>query len=734
MEALGVHCSAGGHASSSAAAKRPQDSDGTARKAARAAGGIKLATDTVREDQGRANRRKAIEASKAKQASQASPDFHGNDSFENSIGPDRGDATPTKPAPRPLGMRAGGTIPTRATTAKMIPGKTPAVKPAQADAFYHKGSSSATRKARTPENDSDEENRTPKALGRRRSVTSPSSRLAPWEEPRSTEQNRRTTLLQGMKFKKKGEAVSSEAVVTPQRLRNNAALAFFNETKYGPTPEEMDEVDEAKRKLKLKQAEEQRKEEEERQAIAQKHKEMSKATGGGHAFFAAVDSQPTIDSPAERLRREKIAAALDDEEEAIFKAYIHKSEKCPYCNEPMPAISSQDLKGMGTALQEDALASGKQPDWSQTISFCRQHRAETRTIPLGHRAGFPVQIAFEVLDERLEKGFVRARLRRFVRKPSSSKFFLLAEHVIATHGLAKWMEGNSQSNFAERVTTGYYGDLGRAIIIQHFQQLVNWGHLPSLTNQQVAPFTVPDFIISVLAPEAAILLIMEDQGWTSEACHGPEWKAARKAANLTRTASSEYGQCKFRATGLVGSRLLSELEKDVENKRARLEDERSVQEAAIQEKIRLEKDNREPIFVSSSAYSASELSTSGDDELAPVKRREPSPDRTPTVSRHKRPSQLEKRSSPPSRLSSQASQASSQGKRRSGKRSSPIPVSPEAKKSSQVKKSLKTKRQPQRHASESSVPQSSQEYGSWDNDFTLQASAAADKAVSSSRR
>lgn len=120
----------------------------------------------------------------------------------------------------------------------------------------------------------------------------------------------------------------------------------------------------------------------------------------------------------------------------------------------MPATATPHLKEMGRALKDAQRESGMKPSWQQTTSYCSQHRAETRTIPLGLTAGFPSTIDFNVLDRRLEEGFVRARLHRIVRRPSSSKFFLSAERDIAAHGITRWMDAAQQTVLAEKVTTG----------------------------------------------------------------------------------------------------------------------------------------------------------------------------------------------------------------------------------------------------------------------------------------
>lgn len=81
-----------------------------------------------------------------------------------------------------------------------------------------------------------------------------------------------------------------------------------------------------------------------------------------------------------------------------------------------------------------------------------------------------------------------------------------------------------------------YGHLGRAILLRHFQNLLKWGFLPTLTvnhgsSSSIFPLSTNDFICHVLVPEAAILLIMEDKGHSTEqVANSPERVAARAEA------------------------------------------------------------------------------------------------------------------------------------------------------------------------------------------------------------
>lgn len=200
------------------------------------------------------------------------------------------------------------------------------------------------------------------------------------------------------------------------------------------------------------------------------------------------------------------------------------------------------------------------------------HRAETTVIPLGERDGFPTSIDFDNLDQRLEAGFIHDRLRRVIAKPHISKFFLRAQKEIEAMGLAKWkaLANQGSESTLSIATPGYYGDLGRAIIIQHFQLLTKWGMMRPLSKEAILPLSTTDFIATVLVPEAAVLLIMEDQGWSGNPS-GSRWKLAMREAMDIRTRSAEYGHWRFREDG-VGQAVLARLKSAEEEKKRRVEE------------------------------------------------------------------------------------------------------------------------------------------------------------------
>jgi hypothetical protein len=97
------------------------------------------------------------------------------------------------------------------------------------------------------------------------------------------------------------------------------------------------------------------------------------------------------------------------------------------------------------------------------------------------------------------------------------------------------------------------------VIIHHFQQLIQWGFLPALSSDEIYPLSQTDFILNVLVPEAATLLIMQDKGWNKPRARGEGWQDALKTARTMRLKSAEYGRWRYREEGEEGQRVLKEI-------------------------------------------------------------------------------------------------------------------------------------------------------------------------------
>lgn len=87
----------------------------------------------------------------------------------------------------------------------------------------------------------------------------------------------------------------------------------------------------------------------------------------------------------------------------------------------------------------------------------------------------------------------------------------------------------------------------------------------------------------VLVPEAAIRLIMADQGWEGERAEAESdnWSAARTQAYQTWKDSTEYGKWRFRGEGPDERKLLDDVKADM---RSRLDEWKDQREMAAERK------------------------------------------------------------------------------------------------------------------------------------------------------
>lgn len=117
------------------------------------------------------------------------------------------------------------------------------------------------------------------------------------------------------------------------------------------------------------------------------------------------------------------------------------SNLCPHCSEALPKAPSADL----IALQK-RFAGVRNLSFRQTVTLCTMHRAETSIIPLGLREGYPSEINFDELDQRLEHGWIATRLKRVAGKPHLSKFYRRAVREVRSMGLSAWKDVGHQAN------------------------------------------------------------------------------------------------------------------------------------------------------------------------------------------------------------------------------------------------------------------------------------------------
>ncbi|KAK4685605.1 hypothetical protein P7C73_g4547, partial [Tremellales sp. Uapishka_1] len=300
---------------------------------------------------------------------------------------------------------------------------------------------------------------------------------------------------------------------------------------------------------------------------------------------AAVSSPPRGGDSGGESDEDASQKARTDE--MFCATYKNLRTLCPFCSKPFPKKPSTHLSGLRASLVKlsEPAPTGSNPaarslPWTQTITFCEMHDAETSIIPLGIRAGFPLEVDFLQLYKRLEAGWMRKDLGRIMRHPTKSRFYIKARNDILRVGKTAWGSVSHQSSDSSMngVLAGYYGDLGRLIISTHFQNLLKWGLLPTGNMQ---PLTPADFISFVLVPETSVLLIQDHEGVTkAEAID--QWKR-----------SSLYGRWRFRDDGEEAKRIMKEIKLGLESREERAREAR--ERDRVEEVMQREKRRKTPL-------------------------------------------------------------------------------------------------------------------------------------------
>ena len=112
----------------------------------------------------------------------------------------------------------------------------------------------------------------------------------------------------------------------------------------------------------------------------------------------------------------------------------------------MPLRPSLQLTTLRAKLvtAKESMSDGRALPWQRTIEFCSLHEAETTIIPLGIRIGYPRDIDFSILEERLEERWIREELEEIMNNPERSTFFTKTIKDIRKKGKLQWGGVNHQ--------------------------------------------------------------------------------------------------------------------------------------------------------------------------------------------------------------------------------------------------------------------------------------------------
>jgi hypothetical protein len=146
---------------------------------------------------------------------------------------------------------------------------------------------------------------------------------------------------------------------------------------------------------------------------------LDKSFAGHQAIRELEDASSTSDDSGDELRnvdhgptdKPAVPLHLDDNLDTSDSddSHTHTGDRCEFCDERLDFEPSPTLRDMRTALQERS-----QPDpmpghpnhrkvksFTVTIEYCQRHRVEAKVFPTAHRQGWPFDIDFSRLYDRV---------------------------------------------------------------------------------------------------------------------------------------------------------------------------------------------------------------------------------------------------------------------------------------------------------------------------------------------
>ncbi|KAI9440454.1 RTC4-like domain-containing protein [Lactarius indigo] len=191
---------------------------------------------------------------------------------------------------------------------------------------------------------------------------------------------------------------------------------------------------------------------------------------------------------------------------------------CPFCDERLPPNPSHLYRSLLEAAKRKAYPDprptnprGLKASMGIYIALCKRHRFEAHQIPEAIAKGWPMDIDFGKVRDRVEK--LRDSLGKLVKDEGNARdeniYWTTVIKEVQKMGSRAASSVKGQFESFQRTQPGYYGELGSMVM---HQTLFNMFPPSSFDARSVAPLTPQDFIQRVLVPEVALALIMEDTG------------------------------------------------------------------------------------------------------------------------------------------------------------------------------------------------------------------------------
>ncbi|KAG0170988.1 hypothetical protein DFQ28_001344 [Apophysomyces sp. BC1034] len=261
-------------------------------------------------------------------------------------------------------------------------------------------------------------------------------------------------------------------------------------------------------------------------------------------------------------KQEEIKKRQVDQEYTAERQVIEGVETavlCPFCSEelrpPLPQSIKKALEEIRTKDKE--FEEQQQPKCDVSLSskpsrtriklkrgasnleqftFCRLHQIELVIKPQGKEKGYPTEINFEGLPNRIKK--LQAELDDVIMGKMHSVFRDNAIKAYEDLGRNRARSTMGVMTRFETTLPGYYGSQGAAVILATLSAM--FLHTGILTIEKVAPQLPMEYLQQVLVPEAGCRLIQEDLTVKNNAKPHGETITLKKALDVMKD-SCEFG-------------------------------------------------------------------------------------------------------------------------------------------------------------------------------------------------
>lgn len=105
---------------------------------------------------------------------------------------------------------------------------------------------------------------------------------------------------------------------------------------------------------------------------------------------------------------------------------------------------SEKTEALFHRLRFSRNAEAVQNDWTRTIEFCERHRAESHVFPLGLHSGYPAEMNFTELRQRVK--MLKPEIKRMLKTPKNSAFYVLVKRDLEKHGRRKWSSNEARND------------------------------------------------------------------------------------------------------------------------------------------------------------------------------------------------------------------------------------------------------------------------------------------------